>query len=336
MGKYSFQDFVADNVTAHVLKEDWNKFLDLCKTNQIRVRDEDYRADGYMQSFGKSLSGAWVTNGDPIVEFRDMEDVFPPCKSPLPESFLSGKIGICCDTREEYDKLMRMCEANGITWNSGKPATGQTPSKAMECGDSETFRAYGKTLVYNILDADNAVPFSTLFPADPWADFIAGRCYLRVTKAEWAEFVRRCKAANLKWFLGGPDAHVKEFERGNNCARVDRDGCVCLGNHSGNKGYEDRPIHPFSAVAPEPVARKIIITTDGRVTTARLIDGKQTIKTATARCNEGDKFDFEVGASISMNRLIHGKDFPNASPDHFAAWAKQLRALADEVAKASE
>ena len=49
--------------------------------------------------------------------------------------------------------------------------------------------------------------------------------------------------------------------------------------------------------------QKIVITYDGKTTTAKLFDGKQVIKTATARCCPSDEFDFNIGASIALERL---------------------------------
>jgi hypothetical protein len=50
--------------------------------------------------------------------------------------------------------------------------------------------------------------------------------------------------------------------------------------------------------------KKLIVTTDGETTTAKLIDGKQTIKTATAKCSKDDEFCFETGAQIAVDRLL--------------------------------
>lgn len=57
---------------------------------------------------------------------------------------------------------------------------------------------------------------------------------------------------------------------------------------------------------------KIVITTDGRETLARLYDGNKVIKTATAKCSPDDKFDFETGATIAFDRLFdkHEKEEP--------------------------
>lgn len=48
---------------------------------------------------------------------------------------------------------------------------------------------------------------------------------------------------------------------------------------------------------------KIVITTDGKTTTARLFNGKELIRKAEAKCSPDDKFDFMVGAKLAMERL---------------------------------
>lgn len=48
---------------------------------------------------------------------------------------------------------------------------------------------------------------------------------------------------------------------------------------------------------------KIVITTDGKTTTATHYDGKRVISKKTARCNPDDKFDFLTGAEIAFDRL---------------------------------
>ena len=59
----------------------------------------------------------------------------------------------------------------------------------------------------------------------------------------------------------------------------------------------------------EPVNnyQKIVITTDGKTTLARLYDGKKVIKRAEAKCSPDDEFDFNAGAELAFNRLM-GKD----------------------------
>lgn len=49
---------------------------------------------------------------------------------------------------------------------------------------------------------------------------------------------------------------------------------------------------------------KIVVTTDGKTTTARLFSGKELVKTATAKCSPQDAFVFETGAAIALDRLL--------------------------------
>ena len=53
---------------------------------------------------------------------------------------------------------------------------------------------------------------------------------------------------------------------------------------------------------------KIVITSDGEKTLARLYDGNKVIKTATAKCSHDDKFSFETGAKIAFERLFDSEE----------------------------
>lgn len=48
---------------------------------------------------------------------------------------------------------------------------------------------------------------------------------------------------------------------------------------------------------------KVVITHDGKTTTAKLYKGEKEVKTATAKCAPDDTFDFMVGAKLAMERL---------------------------------
>lgn len=49
---------------------------------------------------------------------------------------------------------------------------------------------------------------------------------------------------------------------------------------------------------------KIVITTNGKITNATLYNGDKRVKSAIARCNSEDEFNFERGALIAFSRLI--------------------------------
>lgn len=51
-------------------------------------------------------------------------------------------------------------------------------------------------------------------------------------------------------------------------------------------------------------SQKIVITSDGTETLARLYDGNKVIKSATAKCSPADAFDFNTGAKVAFERLI--------------------------------
>lgn len=51
--------------------------------------------------------------------------------------------------------------------------------------------------------------------------------------------------------------------------------------------------------------QKIVITTDGVETLARLYEGDKVVKKATAKCSPDDTFDFNVGAKLAFERLMN-------------------------------
>lgn len=64
----------------------------------------------------------------------------------------------------------------------------------------------------------------------------------------------------------------------------------------------------IEGLAPELPISKVVITTDGKTTLARLYDGKKVIKRAEAKCSPHDKFDFNVGAKLAFDRLMGNEE----------------------------
>ncbi len=56
-----------------------------------------------------------------------------------------------------------------------------------------------------------------------------------------------------------------------------------------------------------PHTEKIVITTDGKTTTATLYENDTKVKSASTKCSPDDKFDFAIGAKIAMDRLYPEK-----------------------------
>ena len=58
---------------------------------------------------------------------------------------------------------------------------------------------------------------------------------------------------------------------------------------------------------PAAMPQKIVVTTDGKTTLARLFDGKTMVKRAEAKCAPSDVFDFGIGAELAVKRLMGEK-----------------------------
>ena len=48
---------------------------------------------------------------------------------------------------------------------------------------------------------------------------------------------------------------------------------------------------------------KVVITTDGKTTTAKMYEGEKLLKTAESNCSPEDTFDFAVGAKLALERV---------------------------------
>lgn len=70
-----------------------------------------------------------------------------------------------------------------------------------------------------------------------------------------------------------------------------------------NVKYDEKNINLWSKVHSLSTVEKIVITHDGKTTTATLYRDGEKVK-ATAKCAPEDKFDFMVGAKLAMERLV--------------------------------
>ena len=48
---------------------------------------------------------------------------------------------------------------------------------------------------------------------------------------------------------------------------------------------------------------KVVITTDGKTTTAKMYEGRKVLQTAKSQCSPKDTFDFAVGAKLALERV---------------------------------
>lgn len=133
----------------------------------------------------------------------------------------------------------------------------------------------------------------------------------------------------MKYKVGDKVRIVSEWGRGcfpNLDGKMDKWlGKVMTVRYAGSSIYrmvedtEDNEMHGWfwteNCIEELACENKIVITTDGTETLARLYDGNKVIKTATTKCSPDDKFSFETGATIAFDRLFekHEKE----EPKHF-------------------
>lgn len=72
----------------------------------------------------------------------------------------------------------------------------------------------------------------------------------------------------------------------------------------------------FDLLSTADRVQKILVTTDGRETLARLYRAEKLVKTATAKCAPCDSFDFETGAALAEDRLL-GRESKDEPPKLF-------------------
>lgn len=108
---------------------------------------------------------------------------------------------------------------------------------------------------------------------------------------------------------------IKEGCRGTIIHVTDYDVCVefdtYIGGHSGNTNFfKGNRGHCWylSYEGVRPLCdNKVVITTDGKETIARLYENDKVIKSAVAKCSPDDRFDFNTGAKIAFDRLMGEK-----------------------------
>lgn len=144
-------------------------------------------------------------------------------------------------------------------------------------------------------------------------DFKEKRIAVRVGKEHMTEFLRMCDAEGLRWRSGERAAKFTPM------MFVDENTCVTLHCKYGSgklmngsrkvckeQGLTIVDFNDFVTQTTQPRYR-IVIECDGTTTTARMeINGKE-VKTAQAKRNPADKFDWRVGAETAFGRLFGKK-----------------------------
>lgn len=118
----------------------------------------------------------------------------------------------------------------------------------------------------------------------------------------------------------GSEENKMKYKVGDKVRIVSKWGKGCCQNSSGKM---DKWCWTENWIAGLARENKIVITTDGTETLARLYDGNKVIKTATAKCSPADKFSFETGAKIAFERLFDSEE--KEEPKYFNGKAVCVR-----------
>lgn len=115
--------------------------------------------------------------------------------------------------------------------------------------------------------------------------------------------VRQClDGLNLKGKIGKVVAIGEMYNYG-----IEFDEPIAGGHSCGGKGKWGWCRWGYEVELEPPAGNKIVITTDGKTTLARLYEDKKIVKTAKAKCAPEDEFDFIAGAELAFERLTQNK-----------------------------
>ena len=155
-------------------------------------------------------------------------------------------------------------------------------------------------------------------------EFIEGKFGVKVNKSNCEDFLNMCAKRGLRWGSGEkankfvPNFDTTETEIAIKCEeRFDgNEICLVYGRCHvfeqfgipviGCKDFMDSNAHP---------SYQITITCDGTVTTATMVINDREIKTAIARRNPADKFDWRKGAELAFERLWNSQKKAEKKPE---------------------
>ena len=155
-------------------------------------------------------------------------------------------------------------------------------------------------------------------------EFLEGKFAVKVNKNNYEDFLEMCAKYRLRWGSGEkanefiynfditePEIAIKCEERcgGNEICLVYGRASVIKKFGTPVVAYED-----FMGSNAHP-SYQITITCDGTVTIATMTINGREVKTAIARRNPEDKFDWKKGAELAFERLWHSQRKAEKKPE---------------------
>lgn len=155
-------------------------------------------------------------------------------------------------------------------------------------------------------------------------EFIEGKFAVKVNENNCKEFLEMCAKRGLRWGSGEKanefihNFDITEPEIAIKCKKRCGKNKICLvyGRASVIEKF-GTPVVAYEDFINGNVhsCYQITITCDGTVTTATMVINGKKIKTAIARRNPEDKFDWKKGAELAFERLWHSQKKPEKEPE---------------------
>lgn len=194
------------------------------------------------------------------------------------KSLVGKKIAVHCDTEEKARSFLKECKKKKIKWADGNKLTSQS-----------YWEAYKKDTCYKIENY--------------------GVCFFKIDLCgiSGCEILEYKEEKEMKFKVGDKvrtTAKCVYFEVGIIATVEVVDNMPTEMPYRISNGVNTAWVATNEIEAISSSTKSIHIYTDGNTTTAILKDGKETVKTATAKCSPEDTFDFETGAKLAFDRLM--------------------------------
>ena len=152
-------------------------------------------------------------------------------------------------------------------------------------------------------------------------EFIEGKFAVKVNENNCKEFLEMCAKRGLRWGSGEkanefvPNFDI--FEKGVVIIHEMRLNGMRLAYMVFSYTGDGVPIIDYKDFVDEkaPAYYQITITCDGTVTTATMVINDREVKTAIARQNPEDKFDWRKGAKVAFDRLWDSQKKAEKQPE---------------------
>lgn len=203
-------------------------------------------------------------------------------------SIINKKIAVHCPTKELSEKFLSECQAAGYDidntdrsyWHRYKDRTcyslhglPKTPDKYKDISFAD--KSFYESLGFDIIEYNKEEPTMSKFKKGDKVVAKKGAPY-NITTNGWIGEVLSADSESGYMNVRSESSSTSGF--------------------TVNSKY-------FDLLPKKTEEEKIVVTANGKTTTAKLYNGKTVVKTAEAKCSPDDEFNFLTGAHLAVSRL---------------------------------